>query len=268
MLYVDGERDRQLLRTGAVMKLRHWLLLVALWASAATAPSWGQMVQQTVNSIVATTCGASQWARIIAATGAATCSQPAFTDVSGNYTLAQGPTLGANVVLGSVAGGTPAQLTQTQLTALVNLATASLPGSVPAFPNNTTTFLRGDLTYVAPQVTSKVVNQTYNLATASGTFDVTGFGFNPAAIVVTYGVNGVSGIGTGLFSGATQSSFSTGSTTGIVNFFAAQAVFYTDNAIANYQQCTASFITDGVRFTCTKGGSPTGTLQLSILGFK
>lgn len=70
-----------------------------------------------------------------------------FNQLAGNYTLAQGPTIGAGTVLGSVAGGTPQALTQTQLTALVNTATASLPGAVPAWPNNTTTYFRGDGTY-------------------------------------------------------------------------------------------------------------------------
>lgn len=40
-------------------------------------------------------------------------------------------------------------LTATQATALLNLATASVKGLAPAFPNNTTTFLRGDGTYAA-----------------------------------------------------------------------------------------------------------------------
>lgn len=44
------------------------------------------------------------------------------------------------------AGGL-AGITNTQLTALINLATASLPGALPAWPNNTTTFLRGDGSY-------------------------------------------------------------------------------------------------------------------------
>ncbi len=38
-------------------------------------------------------------------------------------------------------------ITNTALTALINTATASLPGSIPAWPNNTTTFFRGDGTY-------------------------------------------------------------------------------------------------------------------------
>lgn len=43
----------------------------------------GQQVSQSVTNIVATTCAASNWARVIAATGAATCSQPANTDITG-----------------------------------------------------------------------------------------------------------------------------------------------------------------------------------------
>lgn len=80
-----------------------------------------------------------------------------FNQLAGNYTLAQGPTLGASTVLGSVAGGTPAALTQAQLTALVNGATASLPGLMPAYPGNTTTFHRGDNTFA-----------TLNVAAVSG----------------------------------------------------------------------------------------------------
>lgn len=38
-------------------------------------------------------------------------------------------------------------LTQAQLTALINPATQSLPGTLPAFPNTTTSFFRGDGTY-------------------------------------------------------------------------------------------------------------------------
>jgi hypothetical protein len=81
----------------------------------------------------------------------------------------------ANTVCGSIAGGVPGQIptssfavtpggvsgnvqfnngsggfggyTNTQLTALINAATASLPGALPAWPNNTTTFFRGDGTY-------------------------------------------------------------------------------------------------------------------------
>jgi hypothetical protein len=43
--------------------------------------------------------------------------------------------------------GTIGEYTNAQLTALINAATASLPGALPAWPNNTTTFFRGDGTY-------------------------------------------------------------------------------------------------------------------------
>jgi hypothetical protein len=39
-------------------------------------------------------------------------------------------------------------LTNTQLTADINVATAALSGALPAWPNNTTTYFRGDGTYV------------------------------------------------------------------------------------------------------------------------
>jgi hypothetical protein len=64
-----------------------------------------------------------------------------------SLTLAEFPTIGANTVLGSIAGGTPIALSQAQLTSLINPATTSLPGALPAWPNNTTTYFRGDATY-------------------------------------------------------------------------------------------------------------------------
>lgn len=42
------------------------------------------------------------------------------------------------------------ELTGTQATTLLDLATAALKGLAPAYPNNTTTFLRGDGSYAAP----------------------------------------------------------------------------------------------------------------------
>lgn len=44
-------------------------------------------------------------------------------------------------------GGVLGEYTNAQLTAIINQATASLPGLMPAWPNNTTTFLRGDDTF-------------------------------------------------------------------------------------------------------------------------
>jgi len=47
-------------------------------------------------------------------------------------------------------GGTIYCYSPTQLTAFLNLASSSLQGLVPAWPNNTTTFFRGDGTYATP----------------------------------------------------------------------------------------------------------------------
>jgi hypothetical protein len=44
-------------------------------------------------------------------------------------------------------GGFVGEYTNTQLTALINQVTSSLSGAMPAFPNTTTTFFRGDGTY-------------------------------------------------------------------------------------------------------------------------
>lgn len=76
---------------------------------------------------------------------------PPFSNVTGQIALSQLPTIANNTVLGNVSGGasTPTALTSTQITTLCNLATTSLPGCVPAWPNNTTTFFRGDGTYAA-----------------------------------------------------------------------------------------------------------------------
>jgi hypothetical protein len=62
-------------------------------------------------------------------------------------TFAQFPAIGASTVIGSVAGGAPIALSSTQITAMINLATALLPGALPAWPGNATTFFRGDGTY-------------------------------------------------------------------------------------------------------------------------
>jgi hypothetical protein len=87
-------------------------------------------------------------------TGDLTCTVSPATCVigAGAVTNAKLANVGANTVKGSIAGGTPADLTQAQLTTLCNLATTSLSGCIPALPGNTTTFLRGDGTFTSPSV--------------------------------------------------------------------------------------------------------------------
>lgn len=54
---------------------------------------------------------------------------------------------GINLEVLTVNAGKLAQYTNTQLTALINLATSALSGALPAWPNNITTYFRGDGTY-------------------------------------------------------------------------------------------------------------------------
>jgi hypothetical protein len=68
-------------------------------------------------------------------TGDVTASGPgaaASTIAANAVTNAKMATMGANTVKGSVAGGTPADLSQTQLTAMLNAATSSLQGALSA----------------------------------------------------------------------------------------------------------------------------------------
>jgi hypothetical protein len=58
--------------------------------------------------------------------------------------FSQFPTFAASTVLGSISGGIPAPLNQAQLTSLINLATTSLPGSVPALQGTAATYFGGD----------------------------------------------------------------------------------------------------------------------------
>jgi|HubBroStandDraft_4_1064222.scaffolds.fasta_scaffold01290_12 hypothetical protein len=53
----------------------------------------------------------------------------------------------ASITLGAQSVAPGATLTSAQLTAQLNLATAALQGALPAWPNNTTTYFRGDGTY-------------------------------------------------------------------------------------------------------------------------
>lgn len=69
------------------------------------------------------------------------------TDVVTNAKLAN---MAANTVKGSIAGGDPNDLTQTQLTTLINQFTSVLKGAVPASGGGTANFLRADGTWVAP----------------------------------------------------------------------------------------------------------------------
>jgi hypothetical protein len=108
---------------------------------------------------------------------------PAFGSVTGQASLPQLPTIGASTTLCSVAGGTPIACTRAQLTALLNLATSSLPGALPAWPGSTTTYFRGDGSYA-----------TLNFAALGGTSASTqgGTGVNSPTNNAIYKAQGAS----------------------------------------------------------------------------
>lgn len=84
--------------------------------------------------------------------------------VSGNLIGVPGGSSG-NVQTNNGSGGF-AGISDTALTAKINLATAALPGASPAFPNNTTTFLRGDGSY-AQVGNAALVNSTITVGSTS-----------------------------------------------------------------------------------------------------
>lgn len=101
------------------------------------------------------------------------------------YTIAQlrssivALTVGTTEISGGTTGrvlydnaGVLGEYTNAQLTALINPVTALLSGAIPAFPNNTTTFFRGDGTYAAlPSSFSGLANPTASvgLSAVNGT---------------------------------------------------------------------------------------------------
>jgi len=115
--------------------------------------------------------------------------------------------------------------------------------------------------------TVKVVSATYDSTTASGTQDITGFGFDPLAVWGMVFYNTVDDWGMGFTDFTTHRMVvSYATTTGAV---AGQAQFpYIMHSGGNTQSGVASSITDGFRITWTKSGSPTGTLHMYFIGVK
>ncbi|SHH20938.1 hypothetical protein [Bradyrhizobium erythrophlei] len=102
----------------------------------------------------------------------------AFTDISSQATLAQLPTLAANTVLGSIAGGAPIALTTAQHTSLVNAFTTTLNGLVPNPGTVASKFLRDDGSWQAVAGAGTVTNVATGVGlkggpiTAGGTLSI------------------------------------------------------------------------------------------------
>lgn len=111
-----------------------------------------------------------------------------------------------DTVLGNVSGvsAVPVALTQAQLTTLINVFTATLPGSVPASAGGTTKFLRADSTFaVPPNFTSTASGYvpvsgggTTNFLRADGTFAAPASGASGASPTATIGLAVINGTAT------------------------------------------------------------------------
>lgn len=101
-----------------------------------------------------------------------TVSLPAATIANSNLT-----TMAAKSVKGNVSNvtGSVADLTQTQLTTLVNPFTSSLSGAVPASSGGTVNFLRADGTFTVPSSSSMVLLNTLTASNSATLSDTTSF---------------------------------------------------------------------------------------------
>ena len=115
-------------------------------------------------------------------------------------------------------------------------------------------------------VSSKTITSTRSLATASGTQDITGFGFNPSVVVILMNLNGSQQASWGIAdSNGTGYHIRSQNTTSF--YGSASAIYWTDGGASSYEG-QVTYISDGIRITWVRTSTPTGTLVLSILGLK
>ena len=137
---------------------------------------------------------------------------------------------------------------------LTALPAGNLTGSLPAISGASLTSLP------ATGVVDMFMTNHFSrdLTAASGTQDITGFGFNPTNIYIYIAIEGAVGCCFGQHGDGHQRSFST--TEANNQHLSAGTIIrlYTSYSGTN-QHGTGSFITDGYRITWTKYGTPTGT---------
>lgn len=97
----------------------------------------------TLGAVFSKTAAASNWLRSLGTDGIFTASQPAFTDISGQATLAQFPDIAADTVLGRAAGttGVPSAMPVPNCSGALNYSTSTHlfscnTASIPAAPDN------------------------------------------------------------------------------------------------------------------------------------
>ena len=119
----------------------------------------------------------------------------------------------------------------------------------------------------AISVNTKVISTTYDLSTASGNQDITGFGFNPSALFHISLVNDTDDWSMGFTDFTTNRTVHTKNTT-TAQLQGTGSLMRAYISSGNTQDGTVSVITDGIRIAWTKTGSPTGTYIQYLIGFK
>ena len=114
----------------------------------------------------------------------------------------------------------------------------------------------------------KLVTANYDISTSSGTQDVTGFGFDPTFVIAFVGINAVFSSCMGMTEVGT-SNYSVGARGSTTSHFP-NAAFFIHVLISAGNNCSgvATTISDGIRLTWTKNGSPTGTANMYFMGFE
>jgi len=116
---------------------------------------------------------------------------------------------------------------------------------------------------------SNIVQTTYDLSTSAGTQDITGAGFDPLHVIAIGGVTGTPPVYIGFMddNGVERMIDNYHSVTAHA-WQEATALIRIAVSSGNYQYCSAVYITDGIRLTWLKGGSPTGTILMKFFFMK
>ena len=165
-------------------------------------------------------------------------------------------------------GGTGAT-THTANNILVGNGTSAIGSVAPSTSGNVLTSNGTSWASTAPagSVTTKQISAGYDLTTASGTQDITGFGFDPVAMFYMCLVSNSDDWMFGFTDFTNNRTMHTKATTTAV-LSATGSMMRAQIGVSDNQDGTVEVITDGIRITWTKNGSPTGTLNQYLIGFK
>jgi hypothetical protein len=154
--------------------------------------------------------------------------------------------------------------------ALTALSAANLTGNLPAISGSSLTGVY-NVDSLGANSHSKMIASTYDLSTASGNKDITGFGFDPKIVFMFWGQSVSVNWGIGFMQVNQNVGYGIrntgGSTTGLVDQ-EGSLLAHKQTGNTHAQNGILSSITDGIRIAFTKVGSPTGSLHIKVLGFK